>query len=80
MDENKLPNDYLDLQRRIGAKIRELRIAKGINNYEKFAIYNDFSRSHYYNIEQGAINLTLKTLARILNSLDITVEDFFKDL
>ena len=30
---------------KIGARIRELRIAKGDTNYEHFAFKNDFSRS-----------------------------------
>ncbi len=80
MEKENLPNDPIELQRKIGAKIRELRESKGIKNYEKFAIQNNFSRSHYWNIEQGEVNLTLKTLSRILNSLDIKVEDFFSQI
>jgi len=80
MAKEKLPNDPIELQRKIGAKIRELRESKGIKNYEKFAIQNNFSRSHYWNIEQGEVNLTLKTLIRILNSLDTKVEEFFEGL
>ena len=73
-------NDVDQLQKRIGKKLRSIREAKGIKNYEKFAIQNDFSRSHYWNIENGDVNLTLKTLVRILNSLDVKVEDFFREL
>ena len=80
MAKDNLPNDPIELQRKIGAKIRELRESKGIKNYEKFAIQNNFSRSHYWNIEQGEVNLTLKSLSRILNSLDINVEDFFSQI
>ncbi|MEM6816211.1 MAG: helix-turn-helix transcriptional regulator [Bacteroidota bacterium] len=74
------PNDFEELQKRVGKKIRSLRESKGIKNYEKFAIQNGFSRSHYWNIEQGEVNLTLKTLTRILNSLDTKIDDFFNDL
>ena len=80
MAKESLPNDPIELQRKIGAKIRELRESKGIKNYEKFAIQNNFSRSHYWNIEQGEVNLTLKTLVRILNSLDTEIEEFFNEL
>jgi transcriptional regulator with XRE-family HTH domain len=38
------------------------------------------SRSHYWNIEKGKVNLTIKTLSKILNALDVKVEDFFKEL
>lgn len=74
------PNNPADLQKKIGSKIREIRESKGIKNYEKFAIQNNFSRSHYWNIEQGEVNLTIKTLVRILNSLEIEVEEFFLHL
>ena len=74
------PNDIIELQKRIGKKLRSIREAKGIKNYEKFAIQKEFSRSHYWNIENGDVNLTLKTLVRILNSLDVKVEDFFREL
>ena len=80
MAKENLPNDPIELQRKIGAKIRELRESKGIKNYEKFAIQNNFSRSHYWNIEQGEVNLTLKTLVRILNSLDTKIEEFLEEL
>ncbi len=77
---SKLPNDIETLQKKIGSHIRHLRESKGIKNYEKFAIQNKFSRSHYWKIEQGEVNLTIKTLGRILNSLDTKVEDFFQQL
>ena len=80
MTKDNLLNDPIVLQRKIGARVRELREAKGIKNYEKFAIQNNFSRSHYWNIEQGEVNLTLKTLSRILNSLDVKMEEFFEGL
>lgn len=80
MTNSENPNNALELQQKIGKGIRSLRESKGIKNYEKFAIQNGFSRSHYWNIEQGEVNLTLKTLARILNSLDTKIEDFFQQL
>ena len=80
MAAKEVVNDPIDLQRKIGDKIRELREAKGIKNYEKFAIQNNFSRSHYWNIEHGSVNLTMKTLIRILNSLEVKIDDFFNQL
>jgi len=80
MNSKKSVNDLDQLQKKIGNKLREIRESKGMKNYEKFAIQNDFSRSHYWNIENGEVNLTLKTLVRILNSLEVKIEDFFQDL
>ncbi|MEO9805183.1 MAG: helix-turn-helix transcriptional regulator [Reichenbachiella sp.] len=80
MENSEIPNNAFVLQKRIGAGIRSIRESKGIKNYEKFAIQNKFSRSHYWNIEQGEVNLTMKTLVRILNSLDVNIKDFFQQL
>ncbi len=80
MENSEKPNDALKLQKKIGEQIREIRESKGIKNYEKFAIQNKLSRSHYWNIEQGDVNLTMKTLVRILNSFDVDITDFFQRL
>ncbi len=80
MASENSPNDILKIQKQIGAKIRSIREGKGIKNYEKFAIQNGFGRSHYWRIEAGEINLTLKTLNKILNSLDVPIEEFFREL
>lgn len=77
MNQTKRYNDTEHLQRQIGKKLKYLRESKGIKNYEKFAVQNDISRSHYWNIENGEVNLTLKTLCRILDALDMKIEDFF---
>lgn len=80
MVSKNAPNDILKLQKKIGAKIRSIREEKGLKNYEKFAIQNGFGRSHYWRIEAGEVNLTLKTLSKVLNSLDTTIQDFFNQL
>jgi transcriptional regulator with XRE-family HTH domain len=77
----KIPlNNSEELIIKIGAKIQLIRESKGLKNYEKFAIVNDMSRSHYWNIEKGKVNLTIKTLSKILDALDVKIEDFFKEL
>lgn len=73
-------NNVEALQKQIGNKIRSIRESKGIKNYEKFAIRNDLNRSHYWSVEKGEVNITMKTLCKILNALEIKIEDFFQDL
>lgn len=80
MINEKSLNNSEELKKRIGEKIRMLRESKGLKNYEKFAIENDMSRSHYWNIEKGKVNLTIKTLSKILDALDVKIEDFFSEL
>ena len=76
----KLINDIDILQKKVGEHIKFIRESKGIKNYEKFAIRNNLNRSHYWRIEKGEENVTLKTLCKILNVLDTRVEDFFQQL
>ncbi len=64
---------------KIASKIKTLRIEKGFQSYEKFALDHDFDRKQYWRIEKGH-NITLQTLLRILDIHKITLPDFFRDL
>ena len=48
-------------------------------NYEVFAFKNGINRMSYFNVEKGN-NIQLSTLLKILDGLDITLEEFFKGL
>lgn len=61
----------------IGEKLKSLRINKGYSSYEKFAWDNDINRIQYYRMEKGA-NMTIKSLKKALDGLEITLEEFFK--
>ncbi len=63
----------------IGRKVKKLRIAAGYTSYEQFAVKNNIGRKQYWRIEDGS-NITLITLIKILTLLDISLEEFFKDL
>lgn len=47
------------LLKKVGSKIKELRIEAGYNSYETFAIEFDLSRRYYWGVEKGR-NLTLE--------------------
>lgn len=70
----------LNLQKRIGLKLMELRKQKGYTNYEDFAFDHDIPRVQYWRIEKGTTNLTLKSLVRLLTIHKLTVEEFFQAL
>jgi len=78
--ENKVINNVEDIQEQIGKQIKKIREEKGIKNYEKFAIGIDMSRSYYWNVEKGKANLTIKTLCKILNALDVKLIDFMEKI
>ena len=66
-----------DQLKRIGNKVRELREKTG-QSYEVFAIKNDINRISQYRIEKGE-NFQMNTLLKIIQGLEMTPEEFFKD-
>lgn len=67
-----------ELLKDIGLRLKKLREDSGSSSYEKFAFDNDFSRMHYWQIEKGKVNITIKTLNKILNIHDIELIDLLK--
>lgn len=61
----------------IGLRFKFLRKEKGFNSYEHFAIEHDLSRMHYWQIEKGKANITIRTLLNILKIHNCSIEDFF---
>lgn len=70
----------LNLQKRIGLKLMELRKKKGYTSHEDFALDHDIPRVQYWRIENGKTNLTLKSLVRLLGIHKLTTEEFFSNL
>jgi transcriptional regulator with XRE-family HTH domain len=66
--------------RRIGNKLTELRKRKGYTSHESFAYDYDIPRMHYWRIENGRTNLTLRSLMRLLSIHKLTLEEFFEML
>lgn len=69
-------NDFIE---RIASRIKELRIKAGYSSYENFALDNDLDRKQYWRVEKGS-NLTLKTLKKILNKLNVSEKEFFEGI
>ena len=63
----------------IANRLKELRKLKGYSNYEHIAFDLEMSRSAYWRLETG-VNFELKTLIKICRLLDVSLEDFFKDI
>jgi transcriptional regulator with XRE-family HTH domain len=66
--------------KKIGSKLKELRIRLGYTSHEDFAYDHDIPRVQYWRIEKGKTNLTMKSLARLLAIHKMTIEDFFATL
>jgi transcriptional regulator with XRE-family HTH domain len=61
----------------IGSRVRELRHAKGLSQ-ESFADACGLHRTHVSLLERGKINVTVSTLQRIAQTLEVRLEKFFK--
>lgn len=67
-----------EILRRLGARMKALRLEKGHDNYEKFAMEHDISRGQYWRYEKGK-DLNFSTLLRVVKALDITLAEFFSE-
>jgi len=66
--------------KQIGERLVELRKQAGYSSYETFAYDYELPRMQYWRIEKGKVNITLKSLLRILEIHKITIFDFFSSL
>ena len=62
----------LDFER-IGKRIKELRISKGLTQ-EYIANIADVNTSHISNIENNRVKISLSTLVQVCNALDTSVD------
>ncbi len=66
------------MKEKIGKRIAELRKAKNLSQ-QKFANEADIERSFFTHIEKGRKNISIATLERIFNALEVSFKDFFSD-
>ena len=77
--ENSNPKLNQEELKAIANRLKELRKLKGYSNYEHIAFDLEMSRSAYWRLETG-VNFELKTLIKICRLLDVSLEEFFKDI
>jgi hypothetical protein len=61
----------------VGRRLTELRKEKGYATHEDFAVEYDLPAFQYWRLEKGRANFTLKTLMRVLEIHQLSLEDFF---
>lgn len=71
--------DTLVTRKKVGKKLRELRIKAGYSSYESFAYEKGFTRQTIGRAEQGG-NMQFDTFFEILNALKVSPEEFFKGI
>jgi transcriptional regulator with XRE-family HTH domain len=65
----------LGLPALLGQRIRELRVAKGLTQWEMAE--RGLSYKYYQRIEAGKVNLTLNSLEKLATALDVAVGELF---
>ena len=62
--------------KKLGERIRTLRIEKGYTSYEYFAFDHNLPRAQFGRYERGQ-DLRYSTLVKIVAAFDMTLEEFF---
>jgi len=73
-------HDFDLFKEKIGKTLKRLREERGYTNYENFAFENNIARSQYGKYEKGSEDLRLSSLFKVLNAMNISFEDFFKEV
>jgi XRE family transcriptional regulator, regulator of sulfur utilization len=68
-----------EAERKIGAKVRELREKRGWNQ-DEFAERAGLNRIHLYRVETGQQSPTIRTLSIIATALDLRIRDLVEDV
>lgn len=69
----------MDKKKEIGERIRKFRIRAGYTNHEIFAYEINLPRKTMWRAETGE-NITIDTLIRISEGLNIPLEEFFRGI
>ncbi len=70
------PTSDKERLKKIGERIRQLRIEKGYTSYEYFAFEHNLPRSQFGRYERGQ-DLKVSSLLKILDAFEMTLEEFF---
>ena len=66
-----------ELKKAIGKKLMRRRKELGYKNADAFAYETGINRSQYGKYEAGSKDIRVSTLIRVVNALELTIEDFF---
>ena len=64
---------------KVGNRIKQLRNEQGLSQ-EKLALKSEVDRTYIASVENGKRNISIVTLEKIINSLDISFSRFFEDM
>src|SRR5690606_12229229 len=64
--------------KKLGVRIKALRIKKGYTNYENFAFEHDIPRAQFGRYERGE-DLRYSSLLKVIRALGVTQKEFFSE-
>ncbi|WP_419868704.1 helix-turn-helix domain-containing protein [Chryseobacterium sp. CT-SW4] len=67
-----------EVLKKLGERIKSLRISKGYSSCEYFAYEHNISRAQFGRYERGE-DLRFSTLIKIIKAFDMTLEEFFSE-
>lgn len=70
---------YNDILIKIGNRIKEIRISKSFTQDYVAGLCN-WDYQYISRLESGKTNMTLRTLVKLSLALEVSLEDFFKDI
>jgi transcriptional regulator with XRE-family HTH domain len=74
---NAVHQDPRNLLKKVGTKLKQRRKELGYENGDDFAYDSGINRSQYGKYEAGSQDMRFSTLIRTVNSLGLTIEEFF---
>lgn len=69
---------HMDIKVAIGERIAQLRKAKKLSQ-QKFSYEAEIERSYLTHVEKGRKNISIDTLIKITDALEISLKEFFNE-
>lgn len=78
-EATRVKQNHDQVLKKIGKKLARIRKELGYRNSDAFAYDKDLNRSQYGKYEAGSENLQFSSLLKIINAMDLTIEEFFRE-
>lgn len=65
------------IKTKVGKRIKELRNKLGISQ-EELAFRSEIHRTYIASLEVGKRNISIETLEKVVNALEVSMSEFFK--
>ena len=75
--ENRLSYNQEELKK-LGNRIKDLRVKAGFTNYEYFAYKHEIPRAQFGRYERGE-DLRYTSLLKVIKALGISIKEFFSE-